>query len=257
MATYNILESSAQAIFPVSNTISASGISGIFSSLWILGITSCILAAMGILAINGLKLQAVDSGNKEREIKEDIKRAVYGVIGVLALWLILNQINPQLLKGEISFAKINTGSGSTVGTGNPPPPPTEPGTPGSEANMRTTLAAIPIGVNNATPCTGGNTTGCTNVAGMRDETIQMLTALRSNCSGCDITITGGTEPGHASHGVGKLPVDLRKVDSLDAVVRSGIMISPPAGFCIAEYRYIGWRFCDEAPPAAPHWHVYQ
>lgn len=257
MATpYTLLENSAQAIFPISNTISSSGISGIFSSLWILGITSCILAAMGILAINGLKLQGVDSGNKEREIKEDIKRAVYGVIGVLALWLILNQINPQLLRGEISFAKINTGSGT--GTEEPPAnPPPPPGSPASEANMRTALASIPISINNATPCTGGNRTGCTNVGGMRDETLQMLTALRSNCSGCDITITGGTEDGHVSHGVGKLPVDLRKTDSLDAKVRSGSIISPPATFCIAEYRYIGWRFCDEAPPSTPHWHVYQ
>jgi hypothetical protein len=84
--------------------------------------------------------------------------------------------------------------------------------------------------------------GCTSVANLPVETINMVKNLRNliaadtefpGCSDVKIYITGGTEAGHSSHGEGKDPVDLR-VDSkcLDAYIKkkgyiTSTKVAPP------------------------------
>jgi hypothetical protein len=244
----------------INQNISVGNVSGVFGGLWVLGIAICVVAAMGVYAYAGVRYQNVDSGSKEAEIKDNIKRATLGLLGVLGLWLLLNQINPELLRGEISLPRANTPSSSqtTSPTTQPQTPkPTDPGQSSSEASVRSALAAIPVDINNAgKTCSNGQTSGCTNVAGMPQATIEMLTKLRAACPSCYIQITGGTEPGHKSHGEGMLPVDLNLSDTLTPFIRRTGTPVGPASFCLVEYSYLGWRFCDEKNTAR-HWHVYQ
>ena len=57
------------------------------------------------------------------------------------------------------------------------------------------------------PCQGTNTVGCANVAGLPELTIVKLLEAATHCTDC-IVITGGTEPGHVSHGPRKDVVDI-------------------------------------------------
>src|SRR5690606_27363588 len=59
------------------------------------------------------------------------------------------------------------------------------------------LAAAGIGINNAA-CAGSQTTGCTNVGGLRQATVSHLKILHEACTDCTIIITGGSEGGHAA-----------------------------------------------------------
>ena len=57
--------------------------------------------------------------------------------------------------------------------------------------------------------------GCTSVAGLPRQAIDGLLALKYECGGlsCPITVTGGTELGHQTHGVGFPNVDLNSKNS--------------------------------------------
>lgn len=260
---YTLTEGSVKDVIPslANPTIGVGGISGIFSGLWLFGIAMCAIAAMAMYAYAGIRYQSVDSGSKEADIKKDLKQATIGIIGVFGLWLLLNQVNPELLRGEISFKQPDGTVSPATGVPVIPQTPVAPGTPTSESNIRTALAAIPININNAgKTCTGGQTSGCTNVQGMRPETIEMLRLLRSGCPTCDIQISGGTEPGHKSHGINLLPVDLSLSPSLDAYIAKegapdlGPVTWQSGGGCYRQFVIGGWRFCDEKS-AQRHWHV--
>ena len=85
----------------------------------------------------------------------------------------------------------------------------------------------------------------------------MLSTLRNTCSQGQMVITGGTEKGHVSHGVGKTPVDLRIGDSaLDSCIRSfpSGPVGPPFTYCNKTFVKFGYVFCDEKGGDS-HWHI--
>ena len=271
---YNLTEKSVgDAIPSISSNITIGSISGVFSGLWIFGIAMCAVAAMVMYAYAGIRYETVDSGNKEAEIKSDLKRATIGIIGVFALWLLLNTINPELLRGEIRLP------GQTSNSVVSPVDPIKP-TQGTLNPVTQTSAVAELQVR-STLCGGdgtncsSNTTGlhinksactdaqmsqlkpsCTNVVGLPQTTINMLLSLKLAC-GCDITITGGTEPGHVSHGQGRAPVDLALSADLSTYIVTKVGTSQgPTSLCYVVYLYNGWRYCDEKNTDR-HWHVYQ
>lgn len=76
----------------------------------------------------------------------------------------------------------------------------EAATGNDEQTIRDRFAAAGVAINHDNTCpVGSDGKGCTNVAGMKEATIQEVIALQNACgiSGC-VMITGGTEPGHAS-----------------------------------------------------------
>ncbi len=83
----------------------------------------------------------------------------------------------------------------------------------SKANISINKKACPSGVSSYKKVPGG----CTTVGGMRPATIQQIINIKQACGNtCSVTITGGSEPGHAlgiyTHGRG-YKVDLRSVGS--------------------------------------------
>jgi hypothetical protein len=126
-----------------------------------------------------------------------------------------------------------------------------------DSAVRAQLKSLPNGgINvNRNVCNNPTQTSCTTVGGLPADTLSMLSSLRSTCSGV-ITVTGGSEAGHKSHGPGKYPVDLsiNSPGGLEACIRS-FSVGPSVSFCKKTYSNFGYTFCDELGVA--HWHVYK
>ena len=272
---YQLIEGSVKDLnIPnLSSTITAGNISGVFSGLWIFGIVMCAVAAMVMYAYAGIRYETVDSGNKEAEIKSDLKRATIGIIGVFGLWLLLNTINPELLRGEIRLP-IQTPSVSTVNTNSP----VNPTTPlvnrtitgaRSDENIRTRLTGAKIRTNKGA-CTeeqraqASGIPSCTDIQGLPDEIINVVLGLRNNCPSCSIVISGGTEPGHRTHGkcnyttgvcAPAVDVQLEEGSDLWKLITNPTNTKLGAfGVCTQRYVYLSATFCDE-PTGPRHWHV--
>jgi hypothetical protein len=288
MATYNLLQQDLPVFSGISTSFGAitASIGEVFSYMWLLGIVACLLAGAAIVAIGGLRLTAADSGNKAREIKEDIVRATYGVIGVLALWLILYQVNPDLLRGEISFKPIDLPvQTTTTGTSTAPGGTTSSSTPttlpagacvdrncpnsklqeilADEQRVRGLLSGKVETNNNSSWCTRVGQERCTNVGLLPGDVISMLTQLRTACNCTAVVVSGGTEWwAHSTHGPGVSAVDIQIGNSaLDAYIKRQ-PTSPTSGRCAGGVVYVfqGWRFCNEgqgayAKTTGAHWHV--
>ena len=103
-------------------------------------------------------------------------------------------------------------------TGTPPnctttPPPT---VSGDEKCTRDALAEAGIGVNKSA-CPSGVSYrsvngGCTSVAGLPKQAIDGLIKFKNDCRNCTITLTGGSEGGHQTHGVGRPMIDISSTD---------------------------------------------
>lgn len=84
-------------------------------------------------------------------------------------------------------------------------------------SARSQLSSAGISINNSNECPPGQTTGCTSLSGILKSTVDGVKTIKNSCN-CDVTITGGTEAGHAggaySHANG-WKVDLRFNTQLD------------------------------------------
>lgn len=154
-----------------------------------------------------------------------------GAIIIGFSWLITNTIIQSLAKEDnISRSWISieckgpVSSPSPTGVPAPTPAQTMPAPPGgglSESEARRQLEDAGVGWNNL-PCAPGQTTGCTNFAGIRQKTLDAIISLRQRC-GCTVVVTAGTEGGHEpgtySHANG-YKVDLRLNEKLDSYIRN-------------------------------------
>jgi hypothetical protein len=196
---------------------------------------------------------------------EIFKKTTLGLVGVFSLWLILATVNKDLLSGNVGLDALRAGEfGGGGATGvipevNPTGEGMKPSTvSGDEASARKKMSDVGIGWNNE-PCTEAqmkeSKPSCTNLGGLPEETLNMLITLKRGCS-CEVTITGGTEPGHRSHGVGKRPVDLRlrsESDSLYQYVKKNG--TPNISGSSVKWGLHGYIFWDE-PGGNRHFHVY-
>lgn len=68
--------------------------------------------------------------------------------------------------------------------------------------------------------------GCTSVAGLNQSTLDTLIAANNTCNKRCVLITGGTELGHDSHGLGKQVVDVDYLPgTLTALENAGVLMS--------------------------------
>jgi hypothetical protein len=199
-----------------------------------------------------------------------------GLLGVFSLFLILFTVNKGMLRGDVGFEGLKV-SGSTsnnqAARSTTVPTTNSRNTPFIPANtddsvgwdaikndptVRAQLRNLPnggISVNKSV-CTTPTQTSCTTVGGLPADTISMLSSLRQECSGT-ITITGGSETGHKSHGPGKSPVDLSisSPGGLNACIQA-FQAGPSLNYCKKTYTKFGYVFCDELY-TTPHWHVFK
>jgi hypothetical protein len=134
--------------------------------------------------------------------KTIISDSLLGIVAALAAYLIMYVINPDLTKINIGFTAVSTVAPTTA----------LPGGTLSDSAARQKLSTAGIGVNKNN-CPTPQDTDCTSLDGIPSVAIDDLIKLKNACvqsdSNCSVMVTGGTEAGHVSHGVGKPMLDVR------------------------------------------------
>lgn len=171
---------------------------------------------------------------------ENIKKAhgiftktLGGIVIILASWLVINLLMITVSGNTFSLsdaieceeypesAALPQATNSVIGTGRAfaercaNTSGVTPNNAEREASVRTLLATAETGstprkavtINNAA-CPAGATSGCTNVGGLTDQTVQYIIRLARLYPTCDLVVTGGSEGGHCTHNNGKA-FDLR------------------------------------------------
>jgi hypothetical protein len=267
-SSYTPLESGYLSTFGSIPTFSGSG-GSFYSSVvfvYLLFFAIIVVAAGGRYVVAGLsRMQAGEQGL--RKSNEIIKRVTLGLLGVFGLFILLYTINRGFLVGDIGLEGLRIGGGAGTTQTTPTTPTNTTGgqttqggtgqtqtqTTGTEAAIRADLAKSNITVNK-NACTQTQTSNCTNVAGLPQSTIDMLKQLKTTCNQ-SFVVTGGTEGGHSSHGVGLRPVDVTYNNgSLNSCIFGFTAITPPK-FCYRAYQNFGYTFCDERNTNR-HWHIY-
>ncbi len=205
--------------------------------------------AFVMITFGGMVYATSDSVTTKHDGRQYIENAIYGLLLVLGAYAILNTINPQMLSFNLSINRpLSTPTAPVVAGG-------VPMTAQQLAQDSAVRNSLPSGVTAyAGPCTQGQTTGCVNLNGLPSSAIGGLASLRNNCN-CDVVLTGGTEGGHETHGVGSSRVDVRKSSGVSSYVnnnkignpvqtKDGILYTVQLGSTNAQ-------FLDEGD----HWHV--
>lgn len=115
------------------------------------------------------------------------------------------------------------------------------------------LQAAGVTVSSTGSCSDPSISTCTSLAGMQQNTVDQIVAIKKACgTSCTVTVTGGTETGHAdgglSHSTG-YKVDLGT--SLDSFFKQNLT---PAGMRGADARYLD--SCGNEYVREPtHWDV--
>jgi hypothetical protein len=165
----------------------------------------CVISIM----VGGIQYITAAAADTKSAARARIWRNFTGFLIVLAAYLLLYTINPNLVKFKLEIPKIAT-SGSFAGpgtfliydeqTGVYKPstqilgPQTSAGSsPGDEFTVRKTLEDSGFSIPNQ-PC-NGKISGCTDVGNLRQGTIDGIITEKNNC-GCTMIITGGSEVGN-------------------------------------------------------------
>ena len=107
-----------------------------------------------------------------------------------------------------------------------------------------------IAVRSTGGCSDINNPRCTSLTGLPRSAVTGLEDVKSQC-GCDLTVTGGTEVGHETHGPGKAIVDLAITPSTNAFILSEIGTSNPQ----QNTWYLGARDGVHYFYEGDHWHA--
>lgn len=253
---------------------SQNGILGILQRIFTIMLVVAIILAVVFMIIGGARYATGDSLGSKMGGKEIITNAITGLLFALLSWLLLNIINPDLLRFTLSIPNI--GNKLTQGTSTPVGGPTNT-IPGEgcpvgttveecyrlimldEPSKRSALNAANININ-ASPCASPdpNTFGCTNIGLLSSATLANIIKVKNECN-CAITITGGTEYWlHSDGGNHKkfIALDLSLNSAqLNTFIRSK-QSRGRSGVCSERFEYSGLLFCNEDIAGnQPHWHV--
>lgn len=178
---------------------------------YIVGVYKYAIGIAGILAtivmmIGGF-IWLMAGGNQSRisEAKAWIGASLTGLIIALSSYLILYQVNPNLVKFDalkVAWIKPIVEKKEVTKF-----------TALSDTDARKLLSDNKITVNKSNcttkdPSSGNPCCNCTSLEGIPHTAINGLIKLKENCLGCNLMVTGGTEHGHKTHGMGKAIVDL-------------------------------------------------
>lgn len=269
MATYKPLEPNLTEVVgtTLNFNIDSTSLSSMTGSIFILMVSACLLAGMVMFAYAGFLYVKADSQPDVQGAKKVLKNAAFGVIGVLGMYLLLDQINPEMLRGDLGLKPIPSTGTSQTGSQSQTSGASSGAQSGSssgsvdntistnEAEAAARKKLVGVGVNKTYPST--------QIQGLPDKVINMANDLKAYCN-CSVVITGGTEPGHKSHGKNLNVVDLRcssggsgcGTDDLSNFIRTNGAKRTPKSFCYEEYYYNGFNFCNEKNSDV-HWHVYE
>ena len=222
----------------------------------ILGIAAVL--AMVMIVSGGIQYMGSELISSKEAGKDQIKNAILGLLLALGAYLILNTINPSLLKICLNeIPKINSVSedepqvavnGQFCANPSYADGSTWTGTPTS----------LPAGVStNAGECSTVGQTGCTSLKALSPT---IITTIKANCANCHLIITGGTEcwlhSASDSHKKNSPTVDLRATSSLNTYVTGNAAFPSQS---MVKYKN-GIRFLAEqagqtSNTTGGHWHV--
>lgn len=232
------------------------------SFIFMMFFAACVVAA-GLRIVWGAGLMLPGTPSGLTKAKEVFKKAIFGLLGVSVAYLVIQTINPDLLKGEVDLSKlrINLVNSTEQADTIPAPAGTIPITPsvgGSDAEYRKRLLDAGVGIN-----------GNVSFEGINPSTIDMLISLKSACS-CVVLITSAVRTGSATsnHRPGMGAVDLAVNSGLTNFLKnSGTVYNAygSRGGCNVRDSWGGWIFWYEWDQATnskctdgatgPHYHV--
>ncbi len=242
------------------------------------GLTILLLVIAPLMLIGGGVMIMISGGSEERlsKGKKMITGTVIGVvIALLAfvivatfLWLIGNGSNETKISWpdvECSVPDFEYLPQPEVVLPNGPDEPGGPDEPEGQSSHSLNLAELQARGIQVTSTVGpsgvkedceGQVSGCTTLKDLPSEAIDGLIETKLSCPGCQIVVTGGTEPGHQTHGPGKAIVDVDDTPSFNNYTYSNIGNPDP----VPCWWYLGaddywYRFEDQTCGYSPHWHI--
>lgn len=247
------------------------GILGILQRIFTLLLITAIVLAVVFMIIGGARYATGDTLSGKMGGRQIITNAITGLLFALLAWLLLNIVNPDLLRFTLSIPSI--GQKLTKGTGNTSENSNTVTGEGCDSDIsdeecfdlitadeptkRAALAAAKIDIN-VGPCPRFGASGCTNVGLLSETTLNNLIQVKEDCN-CAVKITGGTEYWlHGSGGNHKkfiaVDLDINNRD-FNTFIRSKKSLGS-SSVCNGRFEYKGLLFCDENIAGnPPHWHV--
>lgn len=193
------------------------------------------LAAL-MFAIAGFFYLTAGGGERIQKAHKIFQNTLVGLIIILAAWFIIDTImktftgDALLPWNRIECAErtgpIDPNAGTVPPSGGSPPPsaPTGGGPVYTHEEAAAILQDANITVVSSTGCIGPKNTGCTSLEGIQQDTLDHIVSVGQACN-CAVTVTGGTEDGHAagtfSHGNG-FKIDLRLTDELNTYLMENL-----------------------------------
>ncbi|MDO8481891.1 MAG: hypothetical protein Q7S75_02310 [bacterium] len=235
-------------------------LSNYINSMFKIAISAGAIIAVIRLGVAGYKYMGGDIWHKKEEAKEDIREIFFGLLLLLSIWIILHQINPNILNLNIVFpeTKLITAPPSSIANVSPADQRVIGMITSDENRVWNILRSGGISRNKG-QCTSTMQTNCTSLGGLGAPAVNGLLNLKSTC-GCAVTVTGGTEwwlhTSGTSHGPGNSVVDLAPSSSLNDYLL-GPGTAPSSGTQVtkngARYKYETTG--DNGVATGNHWHV--
>ncbi len=237
--------------------------------IYVLVLGAAAILALFMLILGGVQYTYVAlSPSAKNDAKERIYNALIGLLIVLGAYLILNTINPDFVRMDLSIEPIDGGGGfGGAPSTKPLPPGSVIGSPGvsvpwnqerEDAN-RARLESWPNVKINKKSCKGVRYQsvpgGCTDVGGLSERAMSSIESMAGDCN-CIISITGGSEAGHSTHNGGTRMDISQNVDQrTNSYIRSKPQVTCPDNSRWTAYQVGNGVFCDERVGGDPHWHV--
>jgi len=198
--------------------------------------TAASLATLAIVYIGLLFLLSGGSSKKTTEAKEKLWLVLWGIFWIFGSWLVLNTIinfvaDPDVFPWRVwNQVDCRVSQQPFVADQEiPVPEPILPESAMSETEARNRFQQAGIAVNKSA-CPAGVAWynvpgGCTSLNGVTATTLIGAAQLKNDCQ-CSLTITGGTEQGHAqgtlSHANGD-KLDFRPNAALDGYIEKNFI----------------------------------
>ncbi|MCE9643859.1 pilin [Candidatus Parcubacteria bacterium] len=193
--------------------------------------------------------------------KEILWNVIIGAAIMLCAYVVIDTVLKTVLSPEArQYGPWNEVQCITLPPSTTPPGTTPPPTTSTAQERCTREALSDAGINvNKSSCGGRSfqsvSGGCTDVAGLPRQAVEGLIRFKDNCLNCTITVTGGTEDGHRTHGAGRPMIDISSTDAditsyLRAQDRNPVR-NPSNGE--VTYRIGNDTFVQETNP--PHLHI--
>lgn len=253
---YELLEQ-----IPGSNNTSGS-LQPYLESLYYAGFVLIVLGAVIMIGFGGFTYMA-SAGNTSmiKKGKGMIADAIIGLVVALCIWLVLNIINPDLINLKIDplpgLEFDSNGAGATTAANN------TAGQSGSftaklytgsdvstDAVAREYLTRNGVGVNKS-DCSSPGQTNCTSLGQWPASMAGIAKAIKQGCN-CSVTVSGGTEAGHSTHGKGRAAMDVGKTKELDVFFSKLPKVGVSRGNPIYKYGTVKVWFEDSA-----HYHIWE